>query len=80
MQTQSKDNCEAFSDIKCVQLALENARAQVDTTCFQEAIDMSKSVGAPGPALPRVCNRQRHRCNIPADSPQEYYQGVVTVP
>ena len=83
LQTRSKDICEAFSDIKCVQLALENARAQVETfhaTCFQEAIDMSESVGAPGPALPRVCNRQRHRCNIPADSPQEYYRRVVTVP
>ena len=25
-----------------------------------------------------MCNRQRHRCNIPADSPQEYYRRVVT--
>ena len=42
---------------------------------------MSESVSAPGPTLPRgVCSRQRHRSNISAGSPQEYYQRTVTVP
>ena len=41
-------------------VALENARAQVDTfheTCFEEAVHLSESIGAPGPALPRICSR-----------------------
>ena len=40
----------------------------------------SESVGAPGPTLPRICSRQRHRSNVPADSPQEYYRRTVSVP
>ena len=70
LQSRSKDVCEAFSDIRCVQLALENARTQIDTfhaTCFEEAVRLSESVGAPGPTLPRICSRQRHRSNVPAD-------------
>ena len=31
LQSRPKDICEAVSDIKCVHLVLENARAQVDT-------------------------------------------------
>ena len=41
---------------------------------------LSESVGAPGPTLPRICSRQRHRSNVPADSPQEYYRRTVSVP
>ena len=40
---------------------------------------MSESVSAPGPPLPRVCSRQRHRTNISAGSPLDYYQRTVTV-
>ena len=32
LQSLSKDICEAFSDINCVHLTLENAQAQVETS------------------------------------------------
>ena len=83
LQSRSKDICEAFNDIKCVSLELQNARSDIDTfygTCFEEAVKLSESVGAHGPTLPRICSRQRHRSNVPADTPQEYYRRTVTVP
>ena len=83
LQSRAKDICQAFSDIECVKVALQNTRSQVDTyyaTWYEEALQLSESVGNPTPTLPRFCSRQRHRCNVPADSPQEYYRRTISIP
>ena len=32
------------------------------------------------PTMPRVAGRQIHRCNAPADNPEQYYQRNMAVP
>lgn len=32
------------------------------------------------PTMPRVASHQIHRCNAPADNPEQYYQRNVAVP
>lgn len=32
------------------------------------------------PSLPRVCGRQQHRSNIPAQTPSEYYRRSISIP
>jgi hypothetical protein len=40
---------------------------------------MCSSIGIE-PTLPRLCGRQRHRSNVPAQSPLEYDRRTITVP
>ena len=40
---------------------------------------MCDSVGVE-PSLPRLCGRQSHRSNVPAQTPSEYYRRTVTIP
>ena len=32
------------------------------------------------PSLPRLCGRQRHRPNVPAQSPSEYFRRTISIP
>ena len=46
---------------------------------YQEAVAIAESVQTK-PHRPRIAGRQFHRASTPADSPPEYYKGVVTIP
>ncbi len=45
----------------------------------QEVESMWQSIHVE-PSLPRLCGRQRHRENVPALTPVEYYRHTVTIP
>ena len=46
---------------------------------FAEVEKMCQSIGTT-PSFPRLCVRQRHRSNVPATTPSEYYRRTITVP
>ena len=57
-------------------------RENIDTIhskWFKEAEEMCQSVEVEV-KLPRLCGRQRHRENIPAQTPSDYYRRTVTIP
>ena len=83
LQCRSIDICHAFNDVECIKLALTNVREKIDTyhaKWYEEAVDLGQVVGANEPHLPRFCAKQKHRLNIPAESPQEYYRRAVSIP
>ena len=46
---------------------------------YQHAVRVARNVNVE-PTMPRVAGRQIHRCNAPADNPEQYYQRNVAVP
>ena len=46
---------------------------------FEKAKEMAALVNVQ-PALPRTCGRQQHRDSHEADSPEEYFRRIVTIP
>ena len=43
---------------------------------YKHAVRVARNVNV-DPTLPRVAGRQIHRCNAPADNPEQYYQRNV---
>lgn len=57
-------------------------REQIDTfnaTWFSDATETAASVGVEV-SVPRVSGRQRHRSNVPASTPAEFYSRTVAIP
>ena len=82
LQAEAKDIVEAMSEINHVKTALRNIRENVDVhhgEWFAKVERMCDSVGIE-PSLPRVCGRQHHRANVPAQTPCEYYRCIITIP
>ena len=46
---------------------------------YKHAVRVARNVNV-DPTMPRVVGRQIHRCNAPADNPEQYYQRNVAVP
>ena len=46
---------------------------------YKHAVRVARNVKVE-PTMPRVAGRQIHRCNAPADNPEQYYQRNVAVP
>lgn len=46
---------------------------------YKHAVRVARNVNV-NPTMPRVAGRQIHRCNAPADNPEQYYQRNVAVP
>ena len=46
---------------------------------YKHAVRVARNVNVE-PTMPRVAGRQIHRCNAPADNPEQYYQRNVAVP
>jgi len=46
---------------------------------YKHAVRVARNVNV-NPTMPRVAGRQVHRCNTPADNPEQYYQRIVAVP
>ena len=82
LQAEAKDIVGAVSEINNVKSALTKIRENVDThhsEWFAKVELMCDNVGTE-PSLPRVCGRQRHRFNVPADTPCEYYRRTISIP
>lgn len=77
MQARSKDICQACSEIEAVKSALRNVRAQIDTYHTKWYAELYIWVMQLMHLLPPslvFCGRQRHRSNVPAETPEVYYR------
>ena len=81
LQSHSQDICNAYNEVDNVKSALREIRSNVDThhkTWYGIAITLGDTVNTP-PSIPRRCARQTSRCNVPGDTPEEYYRRAITV-
>ena len=63
------------SDLKAI-------REQIEVRfnrCYEASVELGKDVDVE-PALPRIANRQRHRDNVPAAAPVQYFQRSLCIP
>lgn len=61
---------------------LRNFRSDVEkyhADWFQMACNLASGLNTE-PSIPRVCGRQTHRNNHPAESPEQYYKRTITIP
>ena len=82
LQAEAKDIVESVKEISSVKAALQDVRDNVTShhsQWFKTIEQMLASVGEQ-PSIPRRCSQQRHRSNIPADSPSEYYCRCISIP
>ena len=82
LQAEAKDIVGAVSEISCVRATLKKIREDVSSRhkeWFTTVEQMCHSVGDE-PSLPRLCARQAHRSNIPAENACEYYRRVISIP
>ena len=82
LQTEAKDIVEAVAEINHIKSALHDVRENIDSyhsQWFASVEQMCASLGIQ-PSLPRLCGCQRHRSNVPAQEPSEYYCRTITVP
>ena len=82
LQAEAKDIVQAVSEIDNLMSALLDVRENVDTHHSMWFTEVEKKCEALGiqPSLPRLCGRQAHRSNTPAQTPSEYYRRTVTIP
>ena len=82
LQAEAKDVVEAVADVDSVVNALDDVRKNVESyhkDWYEEAGKMCTSVGVE-PSLPRLCGRQKHRHNVPAEDPATCYRRCITIP
>ena len=82
LQAEAKDIVQAVSEIDNLMSVLLDVRENVEThhsTWFTEVEKKCEAVGTE-PSLPRLCGRQSHRSNTPAQTPSEYYRRTITIP
>ena len=63
------------SDLKAIR---EQIEVQFNR-CYEASVELGKDVDVE-PALPRIANRQRHRDNVPAATPVQYFQRSLCIP
>ena len=69
--SEAKDIVEAVQEISSVRAALHKARSNIDKhhrKWFQKIEKMYSDIDVE-PCLPRICGRQTHHSNVPADTP-----------
>jgi hypothetical protein len=69
----------SVTEIENVTTTIQNVGDQITLNGFMIAENMCTDVGAV-PSLPRICGKQIHRSNIPADSPSEYFRSTISIP
>jgi hypothetical protein len=82
LQESAIDAGAAREKVSALYVHLESIRNDVDTrhdSWYEEAECIGESVGTV-PDQPRTIGRQQHRPNTPADSPEQYYRRVISVP
>ena len=81
-QCQSRDIVEAVSGLNVLCDSLQSVREDVDThhrRWISEIQDICKDAGVEF-CIPRLCRRQQHRDNIPAETPDKYYKRNISIP
>lgn len=75
LQSEAKDIVQAVSEISNIKTVINDLRENVDkyhSEWFLQVEEISTKIGTQ-PSLPRLCTRQTHRSNVPAETPSEYY-------
>lgn len=73
LQGRAQDVVRAYKSVGDVRIALEEVWSRVSgefSSWYKEACEIAAAVKV-DPSLPRVCNRQRNRDNVPAETPEE---------
>ena len=82
LQAEAKDIVQAVSEINTVNSTLQDLRNNVEkyhNEWFADVEKMCESIGVE-PSLPRLCGHQRHRSNIPTQTPSEDFRRTITIP
>ena len=82
LQAEAKDIVQAVSEINNVKATLQDVRNNIEKyhdEWFADVESMCDSVGVEL-SLPRLCGRQRHRPNVPAQSPSDYFRRTISIP
>ena len=79
LQQEAKDIVQAVSEVDTLTSSLKNLRENHHNEWFETVSEMCSSVRTT-PSMPRTCGRQRHRTNIPASTPSEYFKRTIIVP
>ena len=82
LQKRAKDIMQAYKEVQTVRNTLESVWSAIDVKhreWFEKAREMAALVNVQ-PATPRTCVRQQHRDSHEADSPEEYFRRIVTIP
>ena len=83
LQAEAKDIVHAVKEVNDLKwVMITDVCEKVDmnhSNWFAEIEQMCQSVGTQL-SLPRICGRQTHRTNVPAQTPSEFYRRTVTIP
>ena len=83
MQQRASDICKAYSEINNVRTSLSQVRESIDLVhlaWYKTAVSIGKAVGASHPAIPRRCQKQKNRDNVPGESSEVYFRRSIAVP
>lgn len=73
------DLYKAVSAVDSTKSSLKDLRDNVDDAIYSSAADLANSLNVL-PSYPRISGTQRHRSNVPADSPADYYRRNLVIP
>ena len=78
LQKKDLDICTAYNEADKVKLSLSQVRQNIDVV--SDGHGNWKGNRSTRPSIPQCCGRQSNRSNVPGDSPEVYYQRLITVP
>ena len=79
LQTRQMDFIQGHNSICLLKESLSEIRKNVNTYSnqfFEKAVELASVINIE-PSIPRTCGIQRHRDNLPADNPQEFYRRSI---
>ena len=82
LQSRAADIIEANPMVQDVAGVYAQLRDNVEETFaryYETACEMAVDVGVQ-PSRPRIARKQQHRCNVPAENPEEYYRRSLCIP
>ena len=80
LQKKAMDLLKAEEEIVLLKSALRDMQSDIDTghhTLYEEAVTLARRVSVQ-PGMPRIIQRQVHRNNAPAKTPEVYYRINLT--
>ena len=82
LQAETKDIVDAVKEINNVISTLQSVRDNIDThhSCWFSTVEKMCGDLDTEPSIPRRCNRQINRSNVPASTPTEYYCRSISIP
>ena len=83
LQAEGKDLLCAVKEIDTVIATLQEVRtncSKYHQIWFEKVVSLSEAIGNGAVQMPRRCEKQRHRDNVPATSAEKYYLRSITIP